>query len=77
MSKIAGVPSRRVSPATYSSSTPPTGRSRYAVTWWERERCSEELVLTSRLAARTNGPDADLIHGRRIEPKIWFRWKVP
>jgi hypothetical protein len=32
-------------------------------------------VLTSRLGRPYS--DADLIHGRRIGPKTWFRWKVP
>jgi hypothetical protein len=30
------------------------------------EPADRTLVLTSRLDARTNGPDSDLIHGRRI-----------
>ena len=37
----------------------------------------DQQARTSRLAARPNRPDADPIHGRRIGPKTWFRWKVP
>jgi hypothetical protein len=38
------------------------------------EPTDRTLVPTRRLDARTNAPDSDLIHRRRIGPKTWFRW---